>query len=329
MNNHTKPLISVIVPVYNVEKYVGRCLTSIIIQSYTNLEIIVINDGSTDNSLSVCEEYSAKDSRIKLISQENRGLSGARNTGLRHYTGEYVTFVDSDDWIHRSMIEFLYNVLMRYDSEMSLCASMRVYEDIFPDKQHEEIEGITRTRDVFMKLFLNGTFTACWARLFRRDILSGFEFPEGLNCEDYIFMYEAIRRLKTVAIINLPLYYYFVRENSIVNESFGIKKFDQYYSAKKLYELVCKHTPQYKKQSLQRLAGAILSLVNSARAHGGYEKQEMEMVSFLKKNASTFIFNKYIRWKMRVLLFFLMLPRDMSAICIRILSESTVKQTLR
>ena len=180
-----------------------------------------------------------------------------------------------------------------------------------------------------MKLFLNGTFTACWARLFRWDIISGFEFPEGLNCEDYIYMYEAIRRLKTVAVINLPLYYYFVRENSIVNESFGIKKFDQYYSAKKLYELVCKHTPQYKKQSLQRLAGAIISLVNSARKHEGFEKQESEMICFLRNNASLFLFNKYIMWKTHILLFSLMLPRDMSAICIRILSESTVKQTLR
>ena len=165
-----KPLISVIVPVFNVEKYVGRCLTSIINQSYTNLEIIVVNDGSTDNSLSVCEAYAAKDNRIKLITQENRGLSGARNSGLRHYTGEYVTFVDSDDWIHRNMIEYLYNVLIRHNSEISLCASLRVSEETIPDKEYEESRGGTYTRDSFMKLFLNGTFTACWSRLFIRGM---------------------------------------------------------------------------------------------------------------------------------------------------------------
>ena len=316
-----KPLISVIVPVYNVEKYVGRCLTSIINQSYTNLEIIVVNDGSTDNSLSVCEAYAAKDNRIKLITQENRGLSGARNTGLRHYTGEYVTFVDSDDWIHRSMIEFLYNVLMRYDSEMSLCANRRVSEGAILDKAYIEPDGITFSCEEFMKMFLNGTITACWARLFRRDLISGFEFPEGLNCEDFIYMYEAIRRIKkVVGFVEFPLYYYYVRSDSIVNESFGIKKFDQYYSAKKLYELVCEHTPQYKKQSLHRLAGAIISLVNSARKHKGFEKQEREMVSFLRKNVSTFIFNKYIMWKMRVLLFFLILPRKLSLLCMKMVS---------
>ncbi len=314
-----KPLISVIVPVYNVEKYVGRCLTSIINQSYTNLEIIVVNDGSTDNSLSVCEAYAAKDNRIKLITQENRGLSGARNTGLRHYTGEYVTFVDSDDWIHCNMVEYLYNLLIRHNCDMSLCGCLRVYEETILDKDMIEMNGSMYSSDEFMELFLKARYTACWSRLFRRDIISGLEFPEGLNCEDFIFMYEAIRRIKNgVGYVEIPLYYYYVRFDSIVNESFGIKKFDQYYSAKKLYELVCEHTPQYKKQSLHRLAGAIISLVNSARKHKGFEKQEKEMVSFLRKNASIFLFNKYIMWKMRVLLFFLIMPDKVSNLCMKV-----------
>lgn len=314
-----KPLISVIVPVYNVEKYVGRCLTSITNQSYTNLEIIVVNDGSTDNSLSVCEAYAAKDNRIKLITQENRGLSGARNTGLKHYSGEYVTFVDSDDWIHRDMVVYLYNLLIRHNSDMSLCGSLKVSEETINDKDLKEMDGDRYTRDEFMKLFLKARYTACWSRLFRKDIISGFEFPEGLNCEDFIFMYEAIRRIKNgVGYVEIPLYYYYVRSDSIVNESFGIKKFDQYYSAKKLYELVCEHTPQYKKQSLHRLAGAIISLVNGARKHKGFEKQEKEMVSFLRKNASTFIFNKYIMWKMRILLFSLIMPDKVSHICMKV-----------
>jgi glycosyltransferase involved in cell wall biosynthesis len=313
------PLISVIVPVYNVEKYVGRCLTSIINQSYTNLEIIVVNDGSTDNSLSVCEEFAAQDSRINLITQDNKGLSGARNTGLRHYTGEYVTFVDSDDWIHRNMIEYLYHVLIRNDSEMSLCGSLRVSDGIIQDKQYKELEETIYSPETFMSLFLSERFTACWSRLFRRDVISGFEFPEGLNCEDYIYMYEAIRRIqKRVTFVDIPLYYYYCnRPDSIVNDSFGIKKFDQYYSAKRLFDLVCEYTPQYKKQSLTRLAGAIVSLVNSARQHKRFEDQEREMISALRSNAPIFLFNKYIKWKLRVLLFFLILPRKVSLICMR------------
>lgn len=317
-----KPLISVIVPVYNVEKYVGRCLTSIINQSYTNLEIIVINDGSTDNSLSVCEEYAAKDNRIKLITQENRGLSGARNTGLRHYNGEYVTFVDSDDWIHCNMIEYLYNVLIRHNCEMSLCANRRVSVETIRDEQYKEIDGIKFTREAFMLMFLNGTITACWARLFKRNIVSGFEFPEGLNCEDFIYMYEVIRRIKIgVAFFDIPLYYYFDRPDSIVNGSFSIKKFDQFYSAKRLFELVCEHTPQYKKQSLTRLSGAIISLVNSTRTHEGFEEQEKEMISTLRNNVPLFLFNKYIMWKMRVLLFFLILPQKLSVPCMKLISK--------
>lgn len=324
---HNNPLISVIVPVYNVEKYVGRCLASIINQSYTNLEIIVVNDGSTDNSLSICEEFAAQDSRINLITQDNKGLSGARNTGLRHYTGEYVTFVDSDDWIHRHMIEYLYNVLIRHDGEMSLCGSLRVSEDIIQDKQYKELEETIYSPEAFMELFLSERFTACWSRLFRKDIISGVEFPEGLNCEDYIYMYEAIRRIqKGVIFVDIPLYYYYYnRPDSIVNDSFGIKKFDQYYSAKKLFDLVCEYTPQYKKQSLTRLAGAIVSLVNSARQHKGFEEREKEMISTLRRNAFVFLLNKYIKWKMRVLLFVLILPRKVSLICMRCVKSLAYK----
>ena len=317
------PLISVIVPVYNVEKYVGRCLTSIINQSYTNIEIIVVNDGSTDNSLSVCEEYAAKDNRIILFSQENRGLSGARNTGLRHYTGEYVTFVDSDDWIHHNMIEYLYNILVRHDSEMSLCGSLRVSEGIIADKQYKELEGTTYTCDTYMKLFLNGTFTACWSRLFRQDVINGVEFPEGLNCEDYIYMYEAIRRVNTVAVINLPLYYYFVREDSIVNESFNLKKFDQFYSARKLYELVKTQTPEYAKLSATRLAGAIVSLLSSSRKNKGYEDKEKELTSFLRSNTRLLLFNNQLNCKLRMVLFIYMLPKGLSKLIMKVIRLDT------
>lgn len=316
---YLSPLVSIIVPVYNVEKYVGRCLQSLINQTYTHIEIIVINDGSTDNSLSVCDSYAAKDNRIKLITQENRGLSGARNTGLRHYTGEYVTFVDSDDWLHPQMIELLYDAIVRYECEMSLCESLRVSSDNISEKKHVVNKCLFYNAELMMNYFLDTSYTACWSRLFKRELVADLWFPEGLNCEDFLYMYEAIRKIKKgVAVVEIPLYYYFDRPDSIVNNSFSIKKFDEFYSAKKLFELVCEHTPQYKSQSLPRLAGAILSLVIRSRIHGGFEKQEYEMVSFLRNNAPLFLFNKYILWKMRVLLFFLILPKKLSVLCCKI-----------
>lgn len=307
-----KPLISVIVPVYNVEKYVGRCLNSIIHQSYTNLEIIVVNDGSTDNSLSVCEEYEAKDKRIKLITQENRGLSGARNTGLRNYTGEYVTFVDSDDWIHRNMVEFMYNLLVRNKSDMSKCGNFRVSEMTNLEKSPDGYEDVVYTRNEFLELFLSGTYTACWSRLFRKDVIYGFKFPEGLNCEDFIYMYEVIRRINTVAVNEFPLYYYFVREDSIVNQKFNIKKFDQFYSARRLYELVKKYTPEYSELSVTRLAGAIASLLSSSRKLQGFEEKDRELTAYLRSNYKIFLFNSQLNYKLRILLLIDMLPQSMS-----------------
>ena len=315
----TNPLISIIVPVYNVDKYVSRCLQSLINQTYTNIEIIVVNDGSKDNSLAVCNEYAQRDSRIRVFSQQNKGLSGARNTGLRYYKGSFVSFVDSDDWIHPQMIKFLYDTLVRYGCEMSLCESIRASSGDFVEEKYEVYKCSFYDAETMMKYFLNTRYTACWSRLFTRELVSDVWFPEGLNCEDFVYMYEVIRRIKyKVGVVELPLYYYYNRPNSIVNVDFGIKKFDEFYSAKMLFELVCEHTPQYKKQSLPRLAGAIISLVISARTHGGFEKQEQEMIGFLRKNVFMFMFNNYIMFKMRVLLSFLILPRKLSDICMKL-----------
>lgn len=315
----SSPLVSIIVPVYNVEKYVGRCLQSLLDQTYKNIEIIVVNDGSKDNSLAVCNEYAEKDSRIKVFSQQNKGLSGARNTGLRYYSGSLVSFVDSDDWVHPQMIEFLYDALIRQNCEMSLCESLRISCDNYSVEKYYVNKYLYYDAATMMKYFLDTSYTSCWSRLFRKELVADIRFPEGLNCEDFVYMYEVIRRIKyMVGVVKLPLYYYFNRPNSIVNMNFGIKKFDEFYSAKMLFELVCEHTPQYKKQSLPRLAGAIISLVISARIHGGFEKQEQEMISFLRKNVFMFMFNNYIMLKMRVLLSFLILPRKLSDICMKL-----------
>lgn len=315
-----QPLISVIVPVYNVEQYLARCLDSLIRQTYTNIEIIVVNDGSTDGSLTVCRAYAEKDKRIKVIDQQNKGLSGARNTGLKHYEGEYVSFVDSDDWVHKDMIMNMYDILIANDADMSLCGSQHVTVDFLEDKPYYEKE-VVYNQDQFMRLFLSRRYTACWSRLFRREVIQGVVFPEGLNCEDFIYMYKVILNVKSVAANDLPLYYYYIRENSIVTEKFSLKKFDQFYSAKKLYELVCEHTPEYRKQSVVRLAESLISLISSSRKYNGYGEKERELVSYLRHNAGVLVFNNNVFYKQRVILFIDMLPRFLSVGIHKLLSH--------
>lgn len=306
-------LISVVVPVYNMEKYLARCLDSILRQTYRNIEIIVVNDGSTDESWSICLNYSLSDRRIKIVDQQNLGLSGARNTGLRYASGDYLTFVDSDDWVHPRMIEFLYNSLRDHSSDISFCGCKKISDFSIPDEQYENLTSYSLDRDTILHLFFSERYTACWSRLFRRDIIKDIEFPQGLNCEDYIYMYEALRRCQSVSIIDDPLYYYYVRPDSICSSSFNVKKFDAFYSAKKLYELVCINDPHFACASLVRLAGALSSLISSARKYPGYDGKKKELLGYLRKHISCFLFNRYIPLKQKIILAITTLPDNCAA----------------
>lgn len=125
MNNKK---VTIIIPVYNVEKYLSRCLNNVINQTYSNIEIILVNDGATDNSQVICEEYKKKDDRIKLLVKENGGLSDARNYGIPYATGDYIAFIDSDDMIHTSYIEYLLNLIEKYNGDISICGYQSFYD---------------------------------------------------------------------------------------------------------------------------------------------------------------------------------------------------------
>ena len=132
-----KKKISIIIPVYNVEKYLSRCLESVINQSYKNIEIIIVNDGSTDNSFDICNKYKKKDKRVILIDQNNQGLSGARNTGLKHATGEYICFIDSDDYVEKDYVEYLYKLIVKDDYDLNSIV------EIVPSVDFENITVVT------------------------------------------------------------------------------------------------------------------------------------------------------------------------------------------
>ena len=217
--------VSVIVPVYNAEKYLNRCVDSIISQSYNNLEIILVNDGSTDNSLLVCEEYLKKDDRIKLITQENRGAGLARNTGLLNAKGEFVIFVDSDDYLHNTAIEKCVNAQNKTNADLVMFGRFNQNEmgEITPkpmpnDKLFFKGEEIT---DLLAGLFTykRGVGISCWGKMYCLDILKSnnidFYSERQLLSEDAFFMLQLFAHLGSVAIIPESLYYYCQNENSL------------------------------------------------------------------------------------------------------------------
>ncbi len=224
-------LVSVIVPIYNVSKYLRTCLDSIITQSYPYLEIVCINDGSTDDSLDIIEEYRKKDNRIVVFSQENKGLSAARNRGIDISTGNYITFVDADDFIEVNMVEVLLKNLLTYNTDIAIESVWEFDENTQQKRSNEESYFSMSWLD---QTYLNRAFTyndiidkffympvMAWAKMYRADFLkqSGVRFPEGLIYEDNPFFFELFLKASGISVDKRQLYNYRVNvPNSIMNK---------------------------------------------------------------------------------------------------------------
>jgi len=230
-----KPLLSIIVPVYNVETYLRRCLDSIIKQSISDFELILINDGSTDNSGNICDEYHLIDSRILVIHQKNGGLSSARNAGLDVARGQFIGFVDSDDWIDSDMYELLYNCIINYHADISVCAIAwcegeqksnvcTIEEDLL---ELTPIQALS-----FLTYNLKGgiSYSAC-NKLFASNLFDNIRFPLGKIYEDIKVAYLTIEKANKVVFLNKTKYNYFVNMESLSKSKFNKKK---YYDKKEL-----------------------------------------------------------------------------------------------
>ena len=215
--------ISVIVPIYNVEKYLNRCLDSIINQTYKNLEIILVDDGSPDNCGKICDEYAKKDNRIKVIHKENGGLSSARNAGLDIATGDYIGFVDSDDWIELDMYEYLLNICVKYNSDISRCGFVYNDEDCYKDENIRIVEYENALID-----FINGHIEegiVC-NKLYKKNIFKNLRFKENIIFEDVLMNYYVFKLGVKIVVSRCSKYHYFRRVDSITGPIVSEKIFD-------------------------------------------------------------------------------------------------------
>ncbi len=238
-------LISVIVPVYNVEKYIKKCIESIINQTYVNLEIIIINDGSTDESGRICDEIKTYDSRIKVFHKKNGGLSSARNYGMNKATGNYYVFVDSDDWIKNTMIEKLYSALIKNNAEIVCCG--RIIIDDKGNKKEvciEENMSFTCKEIIEKTVFDNNIGVAAWGKIYHKSLFEEIVFPNGEIHEDVAIIYKLFYKCNKIYAINSAEYYYrnnpkgisksqYTKKNNVVlkhdieNETFISEKYPE------------------------------------------------------------------------------------------------------
>ena len=217
--------ISVIVPVYNVEQYLERCVNSIINQTYENLEIILVDDGSTDRSGEMCDSFAEKDERIKVVHKENGGASAARNRGLDICLGEYVTFVDSDDWLDIHMYKDLMELMVNMDADIVECNWEVIYDEMKDIKQ--PVTEVTVLRQVEAeKALFDGSGRATilpWNKIYKKNLFKNNRFPEGMMCEDQWLLPKIYLKSKQSIYVNQKYYYYYQSPNSVMRSSFGKK----------------------------------------------------------------------------------------------------------
>ena len=214
----SSPLVSIIVPIYKVEPYLRRCLDSIVNQTYTNIEIILIDDGSPDNCPQICDEYASKDNRIKVIHKMNGGLSDARNSGIDISKGEYISFVDSDDWVDEKYIEILLDLTIKENADIVIGEYTKTQGVILQEKQNIWTKTYS-SKEALIRLFSknNITFTVSWGKLYKKELFNSIRFPIGKFHEDefttYILFYNSTKIVYTSKI----LYNYYQRAGSIVS----------------------------------------------------------------------------------------------------------------
>lgn len=218
-----KDLISIIIPVYNVEEYLDRCMDSVLKQTYKNLEIILVDDGSTDASPGMCDAYAKADSRVKVVHKENGGLSDARNAGLASATGSFIGYVDSDDWIEYDMYECMYCACVEQGAQLAVCRYFSEYKDRTESGGTGAV--VPLSRDELLRIYIGGheeyvIYNSVWSKLFSRALVEGMCFPKGRDSEDILYTTKAFCNLERAVYLDKCLYHYVIdREGSIMNKA--------------------------------------------------------------------------------------------------------------
>ncbi len=286
-----KPLISVILPIYNIEQYLPRCMESLEKQTYPNMEILMVDDGATDGCSALCDAYAAKDSRIIALHKENGGLSDARNYGIEHATGEYITCIDPDDYVDDDYVEYLYNLIDKYGTGMAICQHRVHYDNgdvkelgVDPDGQGVLDEALTCHDAIKRMCYHDVIDTSAWAKIYKRELFESVQYPKGKIFEDIGTTYALMLQCDTIAVGYESKYNYMFHMNSIVNGSFSPRKFDMLEMTDKMGKEVLKVFPDLKQAVRRRRVYARFSTLNQMLGTEEYPKERERIIRFIMKN---------------------------------------------
>ncbi len=293
MSDNKFPLISVIVPIYNVSQYLDRCIKSILSQSYQNLNIVLVDDGSTDGSGELCDKYACEDSRIQVIHKSYGGVSDARNAGIRAAIGEYFCFVDSDDYVTDDYVSYLYDLIEQYECRISICGTIVVLgngKTLGTDSCKTEV--IT-SRECIERIFYDeGITVSTWGKMYQRNLFDGVEFPVGKLFEDAAITYKPILKCERVAVGAGAKYFYAIRHNSIVTSSFNPSKIDLIEMSDLMCDAAEQRWPDIAQASLRRRVYVRFSTLNQMLNTDECPDKKAEMIAYVKQHRKAILSDK-------------------------------------
>ncbi|MEH7440670.1 glycosyltransferase family 2 protein [Neobacillus drentensis] len=283
-------IVSVVVPIYKVEKYLSRCVDSILQQTYKNLEIILVNDGSPDNCGIIADQYAKEDKRVKAVHKENGGLSDARNYGMRYVTGEFTLFVDSDDWLEQKMIQELVQASYKYQADIVQAAFYYAYDDhlLFDSrvyKKDKEPESFDNKTLMYQLVKNEKVKNFAWGKLYKTNLIKDIPFKKGVLFEDVFWAHLVMQRVNTFISLNNPMYFYYQREDSIV-ANYTTRNLDFIQGLKERHRFIEKHYPylvdeSYKMILKMNLIHYNLLLRNRKKDTTGLYRKEIQQ--YIKK----------------------------------------------
>lgn len=296
-------LVSIVIPIYNVAEYLSRCLDSVCRQTYQNIEVILINDGSTDCSEEIAKTYCAQDKRFKLITQENGGLSSARNAGLNYANGKYITFIDSDDYISDDYIAYLYSLITKTDSDIAVCDAVRFYTDKrpCPVECNPRPEIYTSVQALELLLYRKKIGNSAWGKLYRSELFQEIRYPIGLYYEDMATIYKILAKSSKIVLGAKQNYYYFQRSDGIMLSNFNEKKLDAILITKEIVKYIEENFPELLPAAKSRQFISCMQTLRNIPLRKQYANNRQEIIKLIQDNRKTILFDRKNKLSTRIL----------------------------
>lgn len=296
-------MISVIIPVYNVAAYLDRCLQSVMTQTYTDWECILVDDGSKDESCSICDKWQKEDSRIRVIHQQNQGASIARQVGIAAAKGKFLSFIDADDIVEPDYLERLYAALDDNKTDISACDFIKHHEGVNVEIDRTPIARMLEYDELHLRFF-KYDFWGYPGKIYKREVFDGVYFPKATINEDYVVMAQLFHNCKRMAYVPISLYHYMMHEGSLSNQKISTRAIDEYYNKMWVLEFYMKNDRQYVSHAEAQLTETCIKLMRMIREAG--TPQEFvdvycAMRSFLRSHFFSILKNPHLLFVLKVM----------------------------